>query len=220
MPSNKSQALQNHLAWCRSCQKLYREWQEILKDSISVEPSSFLYKRLTNSFLRWQIRCKLLSPATLWGMASVAVIAMFILAITAIKSNEPIKSWEQLPVALEDIPSFVMDDAKTVQYQVEPRNGQLSSVSGIIWVNGHRDEVFCYVQNLKNNADHDYQIWLVKPVKKENGGLLRVMDGYGHLYLQQRNILEVRQISLSLEPKGGSSFPTTEDIVLVDFNFK
>lgn len=217
LPSNRSQALQNHLSWCRSCRKLYEEWLEILKDGISVEPSIFLYKRLKNSFLRRQIRRKLLCPATIWSAASVAVIALFVLAITAIQSNKPLESWKQLPVASEDIPSFVMNDAKTVQYQVQPQNGQLGSANGIIWVNDHRDEIFCYMQNLENNAKQDYQLWLVKPVKKENGGLLRVMDGNGQLYLQQRNIQEVQQISLSLEPKGGSPFPTTEDIVLVDF---
>jgi len=217
LPSNSSRALQNHLDRCRSCRKLYGEWLKILKDGMNVEPSAFLYKRLKNSFLRLQIRRRLLCPATLLSAASVAVIAVFILAISAIQSNKPLESWKQLPVASEEIPSFVMNDAKTVQYLIEPQNGRLGSANGIIWVNGQRDEVYCYMQNLENNAEHDYQIWLVKPVKKENGGLLRVIDGHGQLYLQQRNIREVEQISLSLEPKGGSLYPTSEDIVLVDF---
>ena len=216
LPQGRAQALQNHLAWCRSCRKLQKEWLKILESNISDEPPASLYRRLKGSYLRQRIRRRLFRPATLWGAASVAMMAIFILAITAIQGSKPLQPWEQLHVAPEDIPSFIMDDAKTVRYQVEPQNGQLSSLNGIIWINGRRDEIYCYMMNLENKAEHDYQIWLVKPIRKENGGLLRIMNGNGQLYLQQRNIAEVQQISLSLEPKGGSLAPTAEDIVLVD----
>ena len=89
LPSNRSQALQNHLARCRSCRKLYEEWLEILKDGISVEPSALLYKRLKNSFLRGKSSASFSARQPLWSAASVAVIAMFILAITAIQVISP-----------------------------------------------------------------------------------------------------------------------------------
>ncbi len=218
LPSIRSQALQEHLAECGSCRKLYAEWHNILEDDSNVEPTVYLYRRLKNRILRRQVKRKLLNPAVLWSTASIIVIGMFILAVTTIQSRLPLDSWERLPIATEDIPSFVTDDKKTVQYMINPQKGQLSGINGIIWVNGRRDEVYCYMQNVENNAGYDYQIWLVKPVKKENGGLLRVMEQYGELYLQQRNIQEVQQISISLEPKGGSLFPTTDDTILVDFN--
>jgi anti-sigma-K factor RskA len=46
------------------------------------------------------------------------------------------------------------------------------------------------------------------------------MDEYGELYLQQRKIQEVQQISISREPKGGSLYPTTGDTILVDFDLQ
>lgn len=67
LPSNKSQALQDHLAECLSCRKLYAEWREILKDEKSVEPPVSLYNRLAKKFLRRHVRRKTLAPATIWG---------------------------------------------------------------------------------------------------------------------------------------------------------
>ncbi|MGI6328562.1 MAG: hypothetical protein ACOX1I_06370 [Dethiobacteria bacterium] len=151
---------------------------------------------------------------------------MLILALVTIQGRQPSDSWEQPPVGAKDIPSFVAEDmphfvtydTDTVQYLIDPQKGRLSSINGIIWVNSNRDELYCFVQNLEDNAYYDYQIWLIKPVRRENGGLLRIMDQYGELYLHQKNIQEIQQISISQEPKGGSLYPTTDDTILVDFN--
>lgn len=220
LPLNRSQTLQNHLAECRSCLKLHKEWQEILQGDISLEPSIYLYKRLKKHFILRQVKCKLLRPAFLWSAASLAVIGFFILAIILIQGKQPLNPREQLPIASEDIPYFVINDAKTVQYPINPQKGQLDSINGFIWVNDHLDELYCYMENLEINEGHDYQIWLINSVKRENGGLLRMMEAYGELYLQKRNIHEVEQISISLEPKGGSLKPTTDDTILIDFNIK
>lgn len=220
LPSNKSQALQDHLDECLSCRKLYSEWREILKDEKSVEPPVSLYNRLAKKFLRRHVRRKTLAPATIWGATSALLLGMLVLAIVAVQGKQPLVPREQFPIASEDIPSFVLDDTETVQYLINPQEGQLTEIKGIIWVNNRLDEIYCFVQNLEYNANHDYQIWLIKTVKRENGGLLRLMDEYGELYLQQRKIQEVQQISISREPKGGSLYPTTGDTILVDFDLQ
>lgn len=226
LSSKRSQALQDHLAQCSSCKKLYGEWSELLKDDISVHPSSQLYKRLQKNFLHRRAGRKPLQPSAIWGAASVALIGMLILALVTIQGRQPLDSWEQPPVGTKDIPSFVAedmprfvtDDTETVQYLIAPQKGWLSSINGIIWVNSNRDELYCFVQNLEDNGYYDYQIWLIKPVKRENGGLLHIMDQYGELYLHKKNIQAVQQISISQEPKGGSLHPTTDDTILVDLN--
>ena len=228
LSSKRAQALQDHLAQCSSCRKLYGEWSELLKDDIRVSPSAQLYKRLRKYYMRRQANRKTLqtSASTIWGAASVALIGMLILALVTIQGRQPLDSLEQPPVGTknipsfvaEDMPRFVTDDTETVEYLIEPQKGRLSSINGIIWVNSNRDELYCFVQNLEDNGYYDYQIWLIKPVKRENGGLLRIMDQYGELYLHQKNIQEIQQISISQEPKGGSLYPTTDDTILVDFN--
>ncbi len=228
LSSKRAQALQDHLAECSSCRKLYEEWSELLKDDTNVHPSARLYKRLQKYFLHRQPGRKPLQPSAIWGAASVALIGMLILALATIQGRQPLDSWEQPLVATKDIPSFVaediprfvIDDTETVQYLIDPQKGQLTSIKGIIWVNSNRDELYCFVQNLEDNAYCDYQIWLIRPIKKENGGLLQIMDQYGELYLHQKNIQEVHQISISQEPKGGSRYPTTDDTILVDFNLQ
>ena len=228
LSSKRAQALQDHLAQCSSCRKLYGEWSELLKDNTRVHPSVQLYKSLRKYYMHRQANRKTLqtSASTIWGAASVALIGMLILALVTIQGRQPSDSWEQPPVGAKDIPSFVAEDmphfvtydTDTVQYLIDPQKGRLSSINGIIWVNSNRDELYCFVQNLEDNAYYDYQIWLIKPVRRENGGLLRIMDQYGELYLHQKNIQEIQQISISQEPKGGSLYPTTDDTILVDFN--
>jgi hypothetical protein len=224
----RAQALQDHLAQCSSCRKLYGEWSELLKDDTNVHPSARLYKRLRKNFQHKRAKRKLLQPSAIWGAASVALLGMLMLALATIQGQQPLDSWEQPPIGVKDIPSFVAedmprfvtDDTETVEYLIAPQKGRFSSISGIIWINSNRDELYCFVQNLEDNAYYDYQIWLIKPVKRENGGLLRIMDQYGELYLQQKNIQEIQQISISQEPKGGSLYPTTDDTILVDFNLQ
>lgn len=220
LPSDRSRSLHRHLTECRACQKLYVEWRELLKDDISAEPSARLYKHLKTNFLCHHFKRKFLRPATIWGAASVALVLTLMLALITIQSKQPLDPLKQLPMAAENIPPFVIDNTETVQYLIDPQEGQLASINGIIWVNSHLDEIYCYVQNLEYNACYDYQIWLIKPIKREIGGLLQIMDEYGELHLNQRNIQEIQQISISLEPKGGSLYPTTGDTILVDFNLK
>ncbi|MEW5920226.1 MAG: anti-sigma factor [Bacillota bacterium] len=217
LPVIRRKALQYHLAECVPCRKAYEEWRQILNENISAAPSARLYRRLKNAFLFRQIKRRLLRPSLLRGAVAVAV--MLLIGIAASQGKMPLYSWEQLPpVTARDIPLFVINDPKTVQYPIILQEGQLTGISGIIWVNRHRDEIYCYVYGLENNAGYDYQIWLIKAVQREDGGLLRITGKYGELYLRQRNIHEVLQISISLEPEGGSLYPTAEDTILVNFN--
>lgn len=213
LPVIRSEALHCHLTHCGPCRKLREEWQQILKENRSATPSPRLYRRLKNAFLRRQFKRKLSRPSLLWGAAA----AILIIGIVISQGGEPSYSWEQLPTAT-GIPPFVINNTETVGYPIVPQNGLLTSIKGIIWVNSHHDMIYCYIQGLENNVDYDYQIWLLKPVKKESGGLLRMTDKYGELFLQQRNIQEVLQISISLEPRGGSIYPTTEDTILVNLD--
>jgi hypothetical protein len=217
LPLPKSRALQKHLDRCWSCRKLYTEWRELLKDDPGLEPPVRLYKRLKMAFLLVQLKRRLFRPSFLWGTATAALIGALILGIGTLQRKQTLNAWEQLPIAAEQIPPFVLDNAETVRYPINPQEGHLTGIHGIIWVNGPGDQVYCFIEGLEQHAGYDYQIWLIKTVKRENGGLLRLMEQYGDLLLQQRNIQEVRQISISLEPKGGSLYPTSADTILVDF---
>ena len=217
LPLPQSRALQEHLSRCTPCRKLYAEWQELLHDEPEFEPPVRLYQRLKIAFLLRQLRRRLYRPSILWGAASAALIGALILGIGTLQRKQPLDSWERLPIAAEQIPPFVIADAETVRYPIDPQEGHLTGINGIIWVNGPGDQVYCFVEGLEDYTGHDYQIWLIKTVNRENGGLLRMMGEYGDLLLQQRNIHEVRQISISLEPKGGSLYPTSADTILVDF---
>ncbi len=218
LSSPKSRRLHEHLAQCKSCRKIYEDWHEILSDDTTGAPTAGLYRHLKKVFLYQQLKGKLLKPSIIWGASFAAIVGIIILSLTAIKVDQPLNTWEHLPVASDELPLFVTDDAETVHYLINPQKDQLNNINGIIWVNNRQDEAYCFVQNLEANTWYDYQIWLIKPTQKENGGLLQVVEKYGKIHLQQRNIQDVQQISISREPKGGSFYPTSNDIILIDFN--
>ena len=209
LPLSKSRALQEHLAGCGSCRQHYAEWQELLKDNPGVRPPVRLYQRLKIAFLLRQVKARLFRPSILWWAASAAMIGALTLGIGTLQRKQPLplNSWKRRPIAAEQIPPFVVNDSETVGYPVNAQEGNLTGVNGIIWVNGPGDQVYCLIKGLEDYRGYDYQIWLIKTVKRENGGLLRMMGEYGGLFLQQRNIQEVRQISISLEPKAGAFTP-------------
>lgn len=215
LPDNRSAVLKAHLAGCESCQRVYTQWQQILTRE-DVAPSPNLYQRLKKAYQIKQLKDRLRQPRFFWGIGIGLAVLLITLVTGQIK--KPYLTWEQPPIVTESsMPLFVVNDTKTVPYTIPPQAGQPSQLEGMIWINKHCDEIFFCIRGLKQNSNFDYQIWLIKPVKRENGGLLQIKDQCGALHLQQRNIREVQQISISREPKGGSPYPTTADTILVDF---
>ncbi len=215
LPPDCTEALQQHLATCPSCTELYKEWRELLEDGKEATPSVHLYQRLKRSVTRQKVKNKIFRPSTFWGIVSVATaILLFIGIHTLYQEKTRMNSFAQL--VDEHLPPSMFMDARTVQYTISPQNGPLIGVHGNIWVNGHTDEVFFRVHGLKEDTEHDYQVWLIKSVNRENAGLLDIVGEYAEFYSQGQNIHEVQHISISKEPKGGSDYPTTPDVILLD----
>ena len=169
-----------------------REWSELLKDG-HIHPRLNYISVYGNILYTGKPAVNAANISINHLAASVVLIGMLILALVTIQGRQPLDSWEQPPVGTKDIPSFVAedmprfvtDDTDTVQYLIDPKKGRLTRINGIIWVNSNSDELYCFVQNLEDNAHYDYQIWLIKPVK-EKTGLFAYHDQYGELYLRQK----------------------------------
>ncbi|HHX77637.1 MAG TPA: hypothetical protein GX697_04745, partial [Firmicutes bacterium] len=175
LPPNKSRSLHEHLAQCKQCRLLYKEWQKIFSDETTEAPPAGLYRHLKKVFLFQLLKRKLLKPSIVWGASYAVIVCVIILSLTAIKVKQPLNNAQGLfPAVPDEIPLFLTDDVETEQYLIKPQNGQFNNLNGIIWVNSRRDEAYCFVQNLEANNRYDYQLWLIKSTQRENGGLLQV----------------------------------------------
>ncbi len=65
------------------------------------------------------------------------------------------------------------------------------------------------------DADHQYQIWLIKDGKRTSGGVFSVNeDGYGNLEVSaDRPLDSFQSFGITIEPRGGSPQPTGERVL-------
>ncbi len=65
------------------------------------------------------------------------------------------------------------------------------------------------------DANHQYQIWLIKDGKRTSGGVLDVdEDGYGVLEIvSNQPLMNYQSFGITIEPKGGSPAPTGKKVL-------
>jgi anti-sigma-K factor RskA len=221
LPPEASRTLQQHLASCPSCRQLYQEWRHLLQERPETAPSPRVYRRLGRRMRRRHIRRKWFRPANVMGFVSAAAAMVLMTGIFSLYREQPPSvpsspSAEQPPHA-EHLPHAMVLDARTISFPIASQHARSAGVYGHVWVNGYTDEVFFRVRGLVDDQEHDYQVWLIKAVRRENAGLLRMEGEFAELYSQGQNIREVKLISISKEPKGGSAAPTAPEMILVDF---
>lgn len=70
-------------------------------------------------------------------------------------------------------------------------------------------------QGLEIKKSMGYQLWLTRDGQRVNGGLLSVDEtGYGYLWVKYPEPLHLYSgVSVTLEPAGGSAWPTTEPVL-------
>lgn len=109
--------------------------------------------------------------------------------------------------------SFVngMDSSR---YRVETAEGQASS--GYIWLKQDWSEAFLWLENLQHIGLNDYQAWAVSGERASSLGIIQLVGTEGHLYINAPTSLRPTDfITLTVEPKGGSSAPTSRPIMLI-----
>lgn len=213
--------LHHHLATCHDCRRRYDEWRRHLQDASNTTPSPRVYHRLRRR-VRWQyVRRTWFRPAAVMAsVASGATVALLFAVVSLFQTQMPTVSSSSVtesPVLGTPRPHAIVRDARTVSFPISSQQARSMGVYGHVWINGHTDEMFFRVHGLITDRNHDYQVWLVKAVQRENAGLLQMTGEFAELYTRGQNIREVQFISISKEPKGGSVKPTTPEMILFDF---
>lgn len=236
LPEDERRALRRHAAACPVCRQRYEEWRQCLQNAQNepypspsatasvATPPLRAYRRLRRRVLLRHVRRKWFRPGHVMGLVSAATAVALIIGMFSL-FREQAPSAPLLPPATaentawpaEHPPHALFLDARTISLPVSSEHARAAGVYGHVWVNGYTGEMFFRLQGLMHDQDHDYQVWLIKALRRENAGLLHMDGDFAELYTRGQNIREVQTISVSKEPKGGSAAPTAPEMILLDF---
>jgi len=228
MQEQKRFRFEQHMRQCEACRTECDEWRRLLASPAEVpgaaetavpyqESPSSIVKRRLEAHVRWRKIKSVLAevmarPAPILTAACciVGVMLVYGLFFTAATSPIPTLSGGE-KVAREDVERHpFLADPGTVAYRVE-QTPQLA-VSGYVWVNGESKEMLLRIEGLIPSAERDFQAWVVQDDGRHaNIGVLRHIRGIAQLYVQGIHLQDADIIAVSIEPKGGSALPTSED---------
>ena len=81
----------------------------------------------------------------------------------------------------------------------------------IVWANPRTGEIFVLMDGLLPAESRDVQVWGLSGQQMTNLGLLEFHRWQGHLYSQFYGLMELEELYLTIEPKGGSLQPTAPE---------
>lgn len=230
LPEDRSVELRKHVNGCRSCFDQLQEWSGLLGSSQEdplPRPPSRLKTGLKLKFILWK-RFPAIVRGMLWSKrtaVAAGLASLFLLVLGLFHSlKEPADLSKLSPMPIERIATefhpddrnlTMLADPKTVQYKMTSLNA--NEAEGYVWVNRLSDEVFLLVAGLEPSSEKDYQAWFIFNTvnARENGGILKWEKGMAHLYVHGGKISGADNITISLEPKGGSYAPIGPHTLLV-----
>jgi hypothetical protein len=228
--AGRSEELAGHLHHCSRCSALHREWSAILGGSGEAgepgelhslaprtEPSSRLKKRLLHSVdalnrRPWRRRAAILSSA---ACVLLAVLALVPLKGDVMDRGEPVAVFPDEPAtSLFLKQNRIVNDPKTVLHQAVPV--MRTNVRGYVWINDMSNELLLLAEGLDPLEEKDYQVWFIIGDSRANAGVLQWKGRMAHLYFHGGDIRRVKNIAVSIEPKGGSFSPTGPEAMFVN----
>lgn len=229
----ETQAMERHLAECAACRTIVAEWRPLLGaapeprsgraeaegpasdasaalPSASVRFSLLAHVRLIG--LRRRLR-DLLRRKRRWLYGATASLllglAVFGLMRTAAAPQEQRSHYvaERLPEA-----AYMMGDPATASFRAEPANRSLGE--GFIWYNDASGEAVVLLEGFIPSDGYVVQAWAVRGSAHANLGLMRQNVDRAHLYIRDRSLRQADNISLTIEPSGGSDSPTSPEALI------
>jgi anti-sigma-K factor RskA len=231
LPDPKREQLAQHLQTCHTCQNEVLMWQQTFGHiDESPEPSSEMHqhpntlpmpsddvrRRLLARALLNKLKILIRRPIISVPIATCLAIFLIISTIDPSESITPVSQpkWAQDMTHIEGI--SLISDPSTDAYRIE----QLAqfNVDGFVWIKGKSNEMLLLINGINPSREHDYQVWAVNKNKRSNIGLLKYNRSKAYLYVNSKVLQGVDHIAVSVEPKGGSSTPTTPDTVQVNIH--
>nr|WP_277603104.1 anti-sigma factor [Brevibacillus sp. SYP-B805] len=211
MAEGKRLAYRQHLEECGRCASLVAEWRAILGEN---EARPVPHPRVKRRLLRrYRLMAALAFAARRFrpaiALPAAIAAASLLLAVTMVPEAIP---EQQLREELFNQNAMV-NHPRTIMHQMVPVAS--TPIKGYVWTNDESNEMFILTEGLEKLAEKDYQVWFVAGHTRSNVGVLQWRGRMAHLYFHGMEMRRVENIAVSIEPKGGSLFPTGPDAIVV-----
>lgn len=240
----KRQQLEQHLADCPACRQHVEQWGELLTERGEVmwssgrqqsnftafsdnEPTAtddaanglpekhlLSLRRHVKQQARWyKLKKKVSEHKYMSGIAAAAVLLLMLPFMPLKPSSQTPGHVEQYVKHYEPAAVSFVHAIDSARYRVEAAEGQRSS--GYIWLKDDLSKAFLWLENLPQIGLNDYQAWAISGEQISSLGIIQLAGSEGHLYMNAPLLNPSDFITLTVEPKGGSLMPTSEQIVLI-----
>lgn len=205
LPVEKEKAFGRHVVNCAECQGSLREWEEMLGEAsgeVEAGPSPIVKYRLMKKIKRKERPRKKVPPKPATAFMAAACALLFFVFGTEWYSAPPNTS-NIHPVNGKTLVTSRSGNEDLRYVELNSRN-----VHGYVWLNGSTHELMLFLNGVPRIDGKDYQAWLVAPHARADAGILKVDEGMARLYYHGPKIENVRNIVVSVEPRGGSEYQT------------
>ncbi|WP_019121997.1 anti-sigma factor domain-containing protein [Brevibacillus massiliensis] len=211
----KQEHLSRHLPECERCGAVHRDWTGMLSDRKEQPmPSPALKRRLRRSVYAAKgaalfsrlLRMRVLVPAA--GLIALTLLSALLLSENG-KGRYTLPELDEGQYALQE--RTMIMDPRTVVHVLAPVSQE--DAKGYVWVNDSSNELLFLANGLDRMEEKDYQVWFIMENGRSNVGVLQWNGGIARLYFQGEEVRRVQNISVSIEPKGGSFVPTGPETI-------
>lgn len=226
--ASEEQAFHEHAAYCNTCRTLAEEWRETLVDYQAIQPKEWatsrrrvkerVWSELNGSPKRRLLAWLKPKPVAFVGMLFIFLSLATLLKLGAFPSETPPQATPsvdgQTLVIKQAIPG-VLPIATEQFYYYSVSSTLNPQVDGYITINPATQEVYIYVQGIPSVVGRDYQAWLMEERSPIDMGLLQLENGTAQLYKQIKEVQRANMVKISIEPQGGSLYPTGPDFLFI-----
>jgi len=227
LPAWEQRAVKDHTLRCPRCRKRFDEWNEWLGEDRDMPAATeeaadktrlVSPRRTVKDKLRIHVLMRKLRngfkprPVLVSAVLGMIVLTLFGLfgPLAALERQNTSNIWNTDRDILNQMSIQIQPD--TVKYDLVP-SAIASQARGFAWVNKQGGEMLILIEGLHPMENRDYQVWFIWDAKHSNIGLLRWNNGKAHLHYRGQEVRNAIDLVVSLEPKGGSWYPTGPDAV-------
>lgn len=235
------QAMKAHAAKCPACQELQDRWSNLLEydENGGKEPADEVrdgtdgdspyvadkrYRALKREVIRLGRKRSRRSWTVLGGGLTAAVVFLLLAAAVMKGGEHPVS----LPAPLEATDMHVLEkDPHALEVLLARGADRMdlsppmeSSSRGVVWFSADNSKGFLLLEDVPSASRSDYQVWVISGEQRNSLGLLKQIGTRGYLDFNTIKLQGSETISVSAEPRGGSRYPTTDQIVLMMYRTK
>lgn len=232
LPAETALAMERHLESCADCKRAFAQWREWLGAPAGTPmpgasgdpmPGERVRRSLRRALWRRSWKKKLAKRPLLRAGAALASVLLgcgLLLKELPHRPDADAGAGALAPLEYarlhEPVGAAVMTDPDTKVYAVASSLAPGVPVAGgkkavTVWVNARTGEMFVLIEGLLPADTNDLQAWGDLPGGVTSLGLVEFHRAQGHLYSQLPLDREMKDVTFTIEPKGGSRIPTSPE---------